>query len=66
MGSLSNQSFSYSSVLENYAKALNNKLSDLNDAHLCRTVMKQVLLKLPVRVSRRTTLLAVVLKQLTQ
>ena len=64
MGSLSNQIFSYSSVLENYrAKALNNKLSDLYDAHLCRTVMKQVLLKLPIRVCGRTTLLAVVLKQ---
>ena len=48
------QTNAYSSVLEKYRdRALNDKLSGLMDAHLCRTVMKQVLSKPPVCVRRR-------------
>ena len=55
--------FIYSSALEKYRiKSLNDKLSDFCDAYLCRTVMKQVLLKVPISISRRNFLLAVVLK----
>ena len=46
------------------AKAQNDKLSDLMH-YTSKTVMKQVQSKLPISVSRRNFLLAVVLKRLT-
>ena len=56
MDCLSNQCFSYSSVLEKYrTKALND--------FMCRTVMKQGKAKLPIGISRRHFLLAALLNR---
>ena len=51
MDCLSNQCFTYSSVLENYSEAPNDKLSDF--MRCTYAVMKKILMKLPVSISRR-------------